>query len=479
MTLVSAQSQLNSLSVWKKFMYALGQLGWSLAVYGVSNLINYFYLPPETHGQSEFPGFITTQLFFGATVIGLVVFASRFGDAIIDPIVAAWSDRTSTRFGRRMPFMTVGAALCALFSVLVFFPPVAGQSPWNSVWLAVTVGGFYFFFTMYTMPYFALLSELTHTPEERLNLSTLTSITWALGFALGNMIFLLKVKLGSWIASFGVAPELVGMRSFQFALAVFAAISALLMYMPVLFIRERDYCEQHPATENTWQAVKATLSNRNFRFFAMSDFTYWVAMTIIQSTIAYYIMVLLGLEEKFTSTLLLVLFAGSFLFYAPVNIAAKKFGKKAVLISAFVVFSLAFAFIGFWGKLPFPPLVQAYIAAVLAAFPMATFGILPGAMVADIADADGIETGHFRAGMFFATRTFAMKLGTSVATLFLPTILLMGKSTDNDLGVRLSTVLAFVFCAAGLFFVLQVKEKTMIERIRKYHAEKKFLTANS
>ncbi len=450
-------------------MYAMGQLGWSLGVYGVSNLINFFYLPPETHGTQTFPKLITTQLFWGTTIVGLVVFSSRFADAIVDPVVAAWSDRTKSRFGRRMPFMFVGAAMVALFSFLAFFPPVIAESTWNSVWLAFTVGGFYLFFTMYTMPYFALLSELAHTPEERLNLSTFTSITWAAGFVIGNMIYVFKSLLEPHMLAMGVAPELAGMRAFQILIAAFALLSMIFMYLPVIFIKESEYCEQHHSNENTWEAVKATFRNRDFRFFALSDFTYWVAMTTIQSTIAYYIMVLLKLDEKHTSILLLMLFAGSFLFYAPVNFFAKKWGKKSVLIAAFVVFSLSFALIGFWGRLPVSPMVQSYIGVALAAFPMAAFGILPGAMVADIADADGIKTGQFRAGMFFATRTFAMKLGTSAATLFLPSLLLLGKSTENDTGVRLSTLLAFCFCATGLYFILKVDEKSMVKRIREYH----------
>lgn len=463
-------SAVKSLPMWKKTMYALGQLGWSLAVFGVSNLINYFYLPAETKQGPGFPSFISQQLFMGATIVGAVVFATRFGDAIIDPIVAAMSDRATFRMGRRMPFLAVGAFFCALFSVLVFTPPVMGVSPWNAVWFGACVAGFYFFFTVYTMPYFALLSEIAHTPEERLNLSTITSITWALGFILGNMTFALKVAMEPMLLSWGISSAMAGVRAFQLALAMLAVIAMIFMYLPVIFIRERDYCESHSSNENTWQAVVATFKNRNFRFFALSDLTYWVAMTTIQSTIAYYIMVLLKLPEQFISQLLLILFVASFVFYAPVNLLAKKFGKKSVLIVGFCVFALVFVFTGTLGHLPLSPLVQAYIVALAAAFPMAAFGILPGAMVADIADADGIQSGQFRAGMFFATRTFAMKLGTSLATLILPTILTLGKSTENDLGVRLTAVLALVFCFLGLFFITRVNEKDILTTLKSKHS---------
>jgi GPH family glycoside/pentoside/hexuronide:cation symporter len=465
MTLSTAKS----LPAWKKAMYALGQLGWSLAVFGVSNLINYFYFPAETKTGPAFPTFITQELFFGATIVGAVVFATRFGDAIIDPIVAAASDRANFRMGRRMPFLAVGAFFCALFSLLVFTPPVMGVSLWNAAWFAFTVVGFYFFFTVYTMPYFALLSEIAHTPEERLNLSTLTSITWALGFIAGNMTFALKVGLESKVLSWGFDPSFASVRSFQISLAILAVISMIFMYLPVIFIRERDYCEARSSNEDTWHAVVSTFKNRNFRLFAFSDLTYWVAMTTIQSTISYYIMVLLRLPEAFISQLLTILFVASFVFYAPVNILARKFGKRAVLIAAFCVFSLVFVFTGLLGKLPIPTMVQAHIIALAAAFPMAAFGILPGAMVADIADADGIQTGQFRAGMFFATRTFAMKLGTSLATLVLPTILTLGKSTENDLGVRLTAVVAFAFCLVGLFFITRVNEKEVLSTLNQRH----------
>ncbi|HTO22172.1 MAG TPA: MFS transporter, partial [Spirochaetia bacterium] len=47
------------LPTWKLVLFALGQLGWSLASYGVSNLVMYFYMPPEGAGvQRIFPPFI-------------------------------------------------------------------------------------------------------------------------------------------------------------------------------------------------------------------------------------------------------------------------------------------------------------------------------------------------------------------------------------------------------------------------------------
>ena len=60
------------LPTWKLILFALGQLGWSLASYGVSNLVMYFFMPPEAAGaQRTFPPFIFEGALLGIfTIIG-------------------------------------------------------------------------------------------------------------------------------------------------------------------------------------------------------------------------------------------------------------------------------------------------------------------------------------------------------------------------------------------------------------------------
>ena len=64
------------------WIYAMGQLGWSLASYGISSLLPYFYMPPETSGQSSiFPTFIPQTAIFGITLLGLISGGGRLFDA--------------------------------------------------------------------------------------------------------------------------------------------------------------------------------------------------------------------------------------------------------------------------------------------------------------------------------------------------------------------------------------------------------------
>jgi Na+/melibiose symporter-like transporter len=322
----------------------------------------------------------------------------------------------------------------------------------NTIWLAIAVIVFYWFFTLYVTPFFAWLSELGHTANERLLLSTLISITWAIGFAVGSQAITLQAHFEATYDS---------MKAFQIVMAIFSVTSVVLMLLPVFFIEERRYCRGIVSTQKMTEALRSAFRNRNFKIFVISDLAYWSALVFFSTGLLYYVTVLMKLEKEVYSHLMLVVFAGSFLFYVPVCLLARRIGKRKMLIFAFTLFCFCFASVFFLGKLPFSPMTQAYCLACMGAIPLAIFGILPNAIVADIAEADGILTGEFKAGMFFGARTFMQKMGQMIGALVFPSLLLLGKSAENDLGVRLTGLAALIFCLGGLVLLFRYNEKAV------------------
>lgn len=266
--------------------------------------------------------------------------------------------------------------------------------------------------------------------------------------------------------SLGLAPA----AAFQLTIGGFELAAALLMLLPVFFIDERRYAEAHGSDEGVLEAVKSTFRNRNFLWFVLSDLPYWVSLNFIQMGITYYIITLLGLPESLPSFLMLAMFVLSFLFYVPINFIAKKLGKKPVLAFAFAAFALDFAIVFLLGKLPIPATVQAWLIAAIAALPLAIFGILPNAIVADIAESHGIETGQYKAGIFFGARTFMMKMGIAFANLLFPSLLLLGKSVERPIGIRISALAALGFCVLGLLLFLRYDEKAVLATLAKKEA---------
>lgn len=458
--IMETQNTIETLPLSKKILFSLGQLGWSLASYAPGMLLVYFYMPPETGSSAVFPQRIYQGAILGIfTIIGLAFGVGRLFDAVTDPLIAGLSDRCDSKKGKRQKFLRLSVIPFSLFSALVFVPPVAGYSVFNSVWVFVGVIIYYWFMTMYVTPYFAMMSELAHTPDERLLLSTLISITWALGAAIGSQVYAIKGLFESLSMS--------STQAFQTTIFIFSGIGFLFMLFPILFINENKYSKQEPNTEKIFESLVSALKNRNFLMFTISDLAYWVAITIASTGLVYYVTILLGLKESFTSFLQILMFGLSFLFYVPVTILAKKTGKKRLLNIAFILFMLVYGFIIFLGKVPLGNELQAYLVVIMMAIPLAVFGILPNAIIGDIAQSDAFETGHHKAAIFYGARTFMSKLGQMVGGLLFPSLLLLGNTPGHDIGIRLTGLAAIVFVVIGLVFFLTYDEKAVLQILEK------------
>ena len=420
------------------WQFAIGQLGWSMLSGIVSNWLVFFYMPGDSELKAGQKLFITQgSIFLGLTVIGVITAIGRLFDAVTDPYIASKSDRCKHKDGRRIPFMRAIAVPFAAVTVLIFVSPVGKVSWFNNLTLLVTLLLFYLFMTIYCTPYNALLPELGREPRDRINVSTYISVTFFLGSAFS---YLVPNIAGFFKDSLGYA------NSFRLTVGILAGVAAVCMLVPVFTIKETDYVDTTPSETPAFKSLAKTFSNKEFRKFVYSDIFYWVALTMFQTGLSFYVTELIGLGADKTFILFAAMTAMSLVFYVPVNILAKKLGKKKLVISAFVFFSFVFLFTAFAGKLGLPKMVNGIAIAVLASIPMAVLGILPQAIVADVAQADGIKTGESREGMFFAARTFAMKMGQALAMVLFTSIKGIG---TGGFGLRITAAAAAVLCLAG------------------------------
>lgn len=439
--------------------YATGQLGWALVMGIIANYLIYFYMPPQEAGL---PQVIPDIAIFGfISIIGLVTMGGRLLDAITDPWIATLSDSSQSPKGRRISFMAKGGLPMVISMLLVFSPPRSWSEHATIFYLAITLSAFYIFYTVYVTPYFALIPELGHTPKERLNLSTYISFTFFLGTAISSQAPLFF----SFFGSLGL-QRLSAVR-LTFALMGFLALICL--YIPVFLIKEEEYSSSKPSSASVLESLRLTFRNPNFLPFALSDLIYFLALTILQSGLLYYVTVLLLQPESFYSTLFILMAIGSFIFYPLVNLLGGRIGKKFLVQLAFVIFSFTFLSTSFLGRswIPLSPVIQGFIVTALAFFPLAAFGILPNAILADIAEHDALKTGSHREAVYYGARTFMQKLGQMLAMLIFTSLLLLGRDVGNDLGIRLTGPVAFVFCLMGLFLFSLYNEKRVLSESAK------------
>lgn len=461
-------------------IFAVGQLGWSTLSGIISAWFVTFYLPTQNDINSGAIQYIMPGLVIGGflTILGLITALSRIFDAVTDPLIASLSDRSKNKRGRRIPFMQYAAIPLSIVTVLLFCAPVETISGWNVAWISVFVVLFYLFMTMYCTPYNALISEFGKTQDDRMYISTAISLTFFAGTLLAYTPF---VFAGMLRGSVGFA------WSYRICFIVLAIISCICMLIPTFFLKEKEFVDTKPSNANMFKSLGATFKNKSFRTFVGSDIMYWVGLTLFQTGLPFFVKVSMKLDESYTMIFLGGMTVLSAVFYPIVPKLVKKFGKKKLVISGFVGLAIAYVItglIGVIGTTVIPGVVYGVVICVIAAFPMALLGIIPQSIVADVAEADGYDTGENREGMFFAARTFAMKFGQSLAMLVFTSLAIIGttqNTNSNDitasvLGMTIVGFVAVAFCTLGAIILSFYNEKKVMSTIDKNQKEKKIST---
>jgi len=440
------------LSFKKQLAYACGMIGWSIMTNVITVMLLYFYIPPNGSGLvSLIPPF----LLFGVLSIRSVITPSgRLLDAFIDPFIASQTDKSAHPKGRRIPFMKWAILPSVIFCCLTFFPLHWSESLPNVWWVMIILAAFYISTTAYVIPYNALLPELTETSEEKVKLSSFQQVGYVIGIILGAAVNNYADALQKYLH---VANRDAAVQYSVWGLAVLGGIT---MLVPVLVIKERRYVvAKQPAHLPMWESIRKTFRQRNFIYYLISDFSYYMALTIIASGLLYFVKSLLGLDESIGVVLMAVMVLGSLFFYPLVNYLTKRVGKKPLVLASFAILSVIFVIIYFLGKFPVSPKAQIFTLALMATFPLAALGILPNAILAEIAEKDARITGQNREGMFFAVKFLFVKLAQTLGLGLFAFLTVYGKDPGNDFGLRLSGACGCALCIFAFVFFSRFKEK--------------------
>ena len=432
------------------WLFATGQLGWAILAGLVSNWLVYFYQPStEAINAGQLLYVPQGRVVLGVlTIIGVITAGGRIFDAFTDPWIANKSDRSTNPKGRRIPFMRMVAIPFAVITTLIFMAPVKSISGINTAWLLFGLLGFYLCMTIYCTPYNALIPLIGKDQKSRIAVSTAISLTFILGTAFA---YLAPIIWGALTPSLG---RITAMRATFGALSIIACIC---MLIPTFAIDERKLGAVEPAKENAFESLKITFGNKDFRTFVYSDVLYFTALTIFQTGLPFFVTSLMGLNEGSTSLLFMLMTVLSLLWYPLVNKLAPKCGKKRLVRFAFIIFAITYVLTSLSGIFVQGQLSWGILIVATASIPMAILGILPQAMVADIAEEDTVTSGTNRDGMFFAARTFAFKMGQSLAML-----IFTGFAASGQIGYRMAAITAAVLCIFANLALIRFDEKRIL-----------------
>jgi len=377
---------MKKLTTREKWLYGAGDLGFSLT---------------STILGAYFAIFLTDVVGIRPAVAAIAILIGRTWDYINDPIIGYISDRTRTRWGRRRPFLLFGALPFALvFALLWWRPPLEGD-----VALVVYYAAAYVLFdaaaTFVYMPYFALTPELTPDYDERTALTSTRMFFSILGSLVAFTIPLMIVD--------GFQPDHAS-RVLVMGLS-FGIASALPLLLVFFGTRERPEFMQQSQPKLS-QSLKAAVGNRPFMFGLGIYLFTWVAMTILETILLYFVKY--GVERESQSDLIMAsIFVVAIIFLPFWEWVSRRLNKRKAYIAG----------IAFWAVVqlvlvtltPASPLALILFLCVLAGIGVSAAHILPWSMMPDAIEWGEMKTGERHEGMFYSLLTLIQKIASSIA----------------------------------------------------------------
>src|SRR6266571_5479317 len=159
-----------------RLLYGVSRLGSEALGRSQGLWLLYYYAPPnDAHLPTLLPSLAVGVLF---TVGGVI-------SGLDDAVVGWLSDRTRSRWGRRIPYIVLGAPLWSIFFFLLFTPPRGGGAVLAAVYLFCVFQFVAFFSAVVVGPYEALLPEMAPRSAERTSLQAIKVYLGVAGTAIG------------------------------------------------------------------------------------------------------------------------------------------------------------------------------------------------------------------------------------------------------------------------------------------------------
>ena len=352
-------------------------------------------------------------------LVGLIAAIPRAFDAISDPMVGYISDNTRTRWGRRRPYILVGAILSGLvFALMWQLPEGRSESFYFWVFLAASIL-FFLTYTLYATPFVAFGYEMTADYHERTRLHMFAN-------TVGQLVWLGVPWFYAIMANERLFRDTVhGARTLAIAVGI---VVVVLGVVPAIACRERKMPVpksggKQGVLANTLEFLKGvgiTFRCRPFVKICAATFLvfngYQLGMSFSLYVMIYF---LFGGDDSRAGELLGwfgTLTAAATLVVIPLTgWLATRIGKRRTFLIT-VSLSLVGYAMKWFGYNPDHPYWLLY-AAPFVAFGVGSLFTLMGSMIADVCDYDELNTRQRREGVFGAIYWWMVKIGMALAGL--------------------------------------------------------------
>lgn len=386
-----------------KLMHGLGSIAYGVKENGFSTFLLLFY---------------NQVIGLDAGIVGIAIMAALIFDAFVDPVIGELTDRTRSRWGRRLPWLYAAPVPLAIAWMLLWNPPEMSDAA-TVAWLigfAIIVRSLV---SMCEVPSIAIVPELTADYDERTAV-----MRYRFLFGWGGGLVILVLAYGVF---FGGPLGLVDPAGYF----PYALTGALVMLGAVILsamgqhkrIAVSNLADKKPTANlsHILRDMRDTLSNRAFLWLVFAALFGFVNQGITFAMNNYLLSFFWQFGQAEMVGYVFLLFASMIAAFILVGPVSTKFGKRdgaivAGAISLLVNSGIYFAWIqGFFPGLPGKPSVAWMFALVFLGNSFSIIlMILSSSMMADVVEASQSETGRRSEGLFFAGYFFMQKCATGI-----------------------------------------------------------------
>ena len=361
--------------------------------------------------------FLTNYLNVPVGIAGLLTTSVLIFDIITDPIIGYLSDRTHSRWGRRVPWMVIGALILSGGIIGLFGVPQSLSLSGTIIW----VGGFFALatvgFTMVAIPYGATAGEMTQDPKERSTMMGFRMAFASVGILLGGAVIPQLAggtREGHFIAAIYVAPIII--------LSIWGSLWSTRTAPRILSPSARGFM-------STWLLV---FKNKPFVILVCLYGIMTLAIALITAGLPFAAIYLIFdsgnslLSPASTALGILSLLFACFVFGSILSQAfwvwmSARLGKVGALIFGLVIYIILL--IAIFVNLPSVDIMLMAILFVVAGMTNGAYQQIPWAIYPDLMDITRSESGDAIEGAFSAIWLFGQKVANAIAPLILSLIL--------------------------------------------------------
>ncbi|MGE5571523.1 MAG: MFS transporter [Bacteroidota bacterium] len=391
-----------NVKTWEKLAYSFGALGSGVSAYAVQTYVVFYY---------------ADVLKVPIELIGYSMIAYGVWNAINDPLLGYISDRTRTRWGRRIPYIAGGFIPLTLAFIFLWIPPFrAANGGHLPLFIYFTAMMFLFdgLYTLVILNWTALFPEMFPSLEDRSVVSMWRQI-------FGNLGLIIGVAL---------APMVYGNLGWGAMAAIYGAVTAVSLAVSLLGSRENGpRAGEEPL--NVFPALKHTIANKSFVTYVVSSMLIQFTFVLIMATVPFHAKYALKIAEDQSSFLLGAAFLMVFIMLAPWQRYTVRVGPKRAMSGAIIVFAVTL--------IPFAAangLAMSVVCGAMLGLGLAGLMLLFDVLIADVIDEDEIRTGQRREGMYFGANALFIRLGVSAQALVMSQVL-RASGYDPNLAVEL------------------------------------------